>query len=225
MDLNSLNSGTVEKKAWLNPVVGTITSQTSQAGQYLLKDPVSGWPARQGGAAFRYQTGIPIPIYDLTAGVYTDVTTQQVTGNYIPTNQLLVNNTFEIYMAGQFLEENYPLAGALQLYPAFVQPSTIADAMTEINIPFDSVLGAKSFEFRCIFRVIAFTDATITCQVSWTGTAYGTGSSKVNAVTDTSIVPIPTASRGSNEILPLRVYATGAFETFRRYQFYIRQIS
>jgi hypothetical protein len=157
--------------------------------------------------------------------VYTDVTTQQVTGNYIPTSQLQVNNTFEIYMAGQFLEDNYPLAGALQLYPAFVPPSTIADAMTEINIPFDAVLGAKSFEFRCTFRVTAFTDSTITCQVSWTGTAYGTGSSKVNAVTDTSIVPIPTVSRGSNEIMALRVYATGNFETFRRYQYYIRQIS
>lgn len=225
MDLKSLNSGTVESKGWLTPVVGTITSQTSQAGQYLLKDPVSGWPARQCGAAFSYQTGIPIPIYALTAGTYTDVTTQQVTGNYIPSNQLQVNNTFEIYMAGTFLEENYPLAGALQLYPAFVPPSTIADAMTEINIPFDSVLGAKSFEFRCTFRVIAFTDATITCQISWTGTAYGTASSKVNAVTDTSIVPIPTLSRATNDILALRVYATGDFETFRRYQFYIRQIS
>lgn len=225
MDLSCLNSGTVESKQWMNPVVGTITSETSYAGQYLLKDPVSGWPARQGGATYAYQSGIPIPIYELTAGTYTDVTTQQVTGNYIPTSQLQVNNTFEIYMAGQFLEDNYPLAGALQLYPAFVPPSTIADAITEINIPFDSVLGAKSFEFRCIFRVIAFTDATITCQVSYQGTAYGTGSSKVNAVTDTSIVPIPTASRGSNNIMALRVYATGAFETFRRYQYYIRQIS
>jgi hypothetical protein len=225
MDLRSLNGGTVEEKEWLNPVVGTLTSQTSYAGQYLLKDPVSGFPVRQCGAAFAYQSGIPIPIYDLTSGTYTDVTTQQVTGNYIPTSQLQVNNTFEIYMAGTFLEENYPLAGALQLYPAFVPPSTIADAMTEINIPFDSVLGAKSFEFRCIFRVIAFTDSTITCQVSYQGTAYGTASSKVNAVTDTSIVPIPTASRESNTIFPLRVYATGAFETFRRYQYYIRQIS
>ena len=230
MDTSALNGGTVVSKQWLNPVVGTITSgtsssETSYAGQYILRDPVSGWPARQCGASFAYQTGIPIPIYELNSGVYTDVTTQQVTGNYIPTSQLQVNNTFEIYMAGQFLEDNYPLAGALQLYPAFVLPSTIADAMTEINIPFDAVLGAKSFEFRCTFRVTAFTDSTITCQVSWTGTAYGTGSSKVNAVTDTSIVPIPTVSRGSNEIMALRVYATGNFETFRRYQYYIRQIS
>lgn len=225
MDLSSLNGGTVEDKGWLNPVVGTITSQTSFSGQYLLKDPESGWPARQCGASFAYQTGIPIPIYELNSGTYTDVTTQQVTGNYIPTSQLQVNNTFEIYMAGQFLEDNYPLAGALQLYPAFVPVTAIEDAMTEINIPFDSVLGAKSFEFRCTFRVTAFTDSTITCQVSWTGTAYGTGSSKVNAVTDTSIVPIPTVSRGSNQIMALRVYATGAFETFRRYQYYIRQIS
>jgi len=224
MDLNSLNSGPVEKKGWLNPVVGTITSETSQAGQYILKDP-TGWPARQCGATFAYQTGIPIPIYELTAGTYTDVTTSQVTGNYIPISQLQVNNTFEIYMAGMFLEDNYPLAGALQLYPAFVPVSAIEDAMTEVRIPFESVLGAKSFEFRLRFRVTAFTDTTITCQVSYQSMAAGATEAKVNVVTDTSIVPMPTPSRGTNNIFPLRVYATGAFETFRRYQYSIRQVS
>jgi len=225
MDLNSLNGGTVASKGWLNPVVGTITSETSYSGQYLLKDPVSGWPARQCGGTFAYQTGIPIPIYELTAGTYTDVTTSQVTGNYIPTSQLDVNNTFEIYMAGVFLEDNYPLAGTLTLYPAFVPVSAIEDAMTEVRIPFESVLGAKSFEFRLRFRVTAVTDTTITCQVSYQSMAAGATEAKVNVVTDTSIVPMPTPSRESNNIFPLRVYATGAFETFRRYQYSIRQVS
>lgn len=225
MDLRSLNGGTVEDKKWLNPIVGTITSQTSQAGQYLLKDPVSGFPARQCGASFSYQTGIPIPIYTLTSGVYTDVTTQQVTGNYIPTSQLQVNNTFEIYMAGTFLEAASPSAGALQFYPAFVPISVGTQAITELLIPYDAVAATKSFEFRCRFRVIAFTDATITCQVSYSAAAETGGDSKFRVLTDPSIVPIPTASRGTNDIMALRVYATGNYSALTRYQFSIRQVS
>jgi hypothetical protein len=225
MDLRSLNGGTVEEKDWLNPVVGTITASAVEAGQLLLKDPVSTLSTRVGGGAYAYQSGTLNPIYTLGAA-YSDVSTANVTGGIIPTSQLQIGNTFEIYMSGQFLESPTS-AGALQFYPSF-SPNIVtlgSNFLIELLIPFDSVGSSKAFEFRCVFRVIAFTDDTIQCQVSYNAAAGGATASKVTIYSDPTPNTVFTSSRETNDVLVLKVFSYAATTiNLTRTQYYVRQI-
>ena len=223
MDLSCLNSGTVESKQWLNPVVGSLTADSVQAASFSAVGP-TGVAMPAGGLITAHQSEFGSPIYTLVSGTYTDVTTASVTNGLIPTSKLVVGSTYEVYMAGRFTETPQS-AGALVFYPSFSATlATTANAMDEILIPFESLAGQKPFELRFTFRVIAFTDTTIQCQTVYTGITFGAQNSNPRVFVDSTPNTIPTASRTTNQSLLFKIFSTATDMNLTRTQYYVRQI-
>jgi len=224
MDLKSLNSGTVESKGWLTPVVGTLTANAVVSKGFALRDPVSLQEVRVGGAAYASQDGFASPIYNLPAASYIDVSTASAEGGFIPPYQLQVGSTLEIYMAGRFTRT--PTAsGALTFYPTFVDTSPSLNCLTEIIAIYDNVAGPLPFEFRCTFRVIAITDTTIQCRVSYNCVTGSSAASVVYINTDSTPNVVQTPSRAANAVFPFKIFAGGATDlSLTRDQYYVRQI-
>ena len=224
MDLNSINSGSVRSKSWLAPVVGSLTADSVSSSTFSTVDPITNISNPVGGMVSASQTGFASPIYTLTTGVYTDVTTASATSGAIAPSKLVVGSTYEVYMAGRFLETPQD-SGALSFYPSFSYVlGTITNAMTEILIPYDSVAIQKSFELRFTFRVIAFTDTTIQCQTVYTGLTSAPSDARTRVEVDPTPSVIPTMSRSAEDVLYFNIFSTANNMSLTRTQYYVRQI-
>ena len=224
MDLKSLNSGSVGSKGWLTPVVGALTADNVGSSTFSTVDPVTNLINPVGGMVSASQTGFASPIYTLVSGTYTDVTTASATSGAIAPSKLVVGSTYEVYMAGRFTETPQS-AGALVFYPSFSYIlGTTANAMEEILIPFESLVGQKSFELRFTFRVIAFTDTTIQCQTAYTGITFGAQDSHPRVFVDPTPSTIPTMSRSSEGVLYFNIFSTATDMSLTRTQYYVRQV-
>jgi len=224
MDLSSLNSGAVEDKGWLNPVVGSIT-----AANFVTADPASGISKPVTSITYASQNTVTSPVYNIgtSAYQYIDMTTFGVVGSLIPISKLVVGSTFEVYMSGSFTDDPQG-TGALAFYPTFGSGDpTGGQYAVEILIPYDSIAGAKLFEFRCTLRVISFTDTTLTCQASYTASSSAGSSARFFVGRDSSPNAVTTFSRTVEDSFQLIVWAVGQQfgQVVTRDQYYVRQIA
>lgn len=223
MDLNSLNSGTVGTKGWLNPVVGTLS-----AANFVTGDHASGISKPITSITYASQNTVTSPAYNIgsSAYQYIDMTTFGVIGSLVPTSKLVVGSTFEIYMSGRFTD-NPQGPGSLAFYPTFGSGDpTGGQTAVEILIPYDSNVGSKFFEFRCTLRVISFTDTTLTCQASYTSSSSAGTSSRSYIGGDATPNAVTTFSRTAEDSFQLIVWAQGQQfgQVVTRDQYYVRQI-
>jgi len=224
MDLNSLNSGTVGSKGWLNPVVGSIT-----AANLVTADARSGISKPVTSITYASQNTLTSPVYNIgsSAYQYIDMTTFGVVGSLIPISKLVVGSTFEIYMSGSFTD-NPQGTGTLAFYPTFGSGDpTGGQYAVEILVPYDSNVGAKVFEFRCTLRVVSFTDTTITCQASYFSSSSAATSARSYIGRDATPNVVTTFSRTVEDSFQLIVWAQGQQfgQVVTRDQYYVRQIA
>ena len=224
MDLNSINSGNVASKGWLNPVVGTLS-----AANLVTADPKSGISKPVTSITYASQNTLTSPVYNIgtSAYQYIDMTTFGVVGSLVPISKLVVGSTFEIYMSGRFTDDPQG-AGSLAFYPTFGSGDpTGGQYAVEILIPYDSNVGSKFFEFRCTLRVISFTDTTLTCQASYTSSSSAGTSSRSYIGGDSSPNTVTTLSRTAEDSFQLIVWAQGQQfgQVVTRDQYYVRQIA
>ena len=226
MDLNSLNSGTTDSKGWLNPVVGTITADTSIAQNIYRKSP-TGLISRVGGTVYNASIGATSPTFTIGSG-FTDVSILGTIAPVIPTSSLQIGNAFEVYMAGYFTDAT-PAAGSITFYPSFMSDTPLGNNyMSQVLVLFEDVGGTNdSFEWRLTFRVVAFTDTTTTFQTSYTSSSGGSTAPRSRTMTDVGPTPTITLSRDANQLFQFRVWSGGTAGgpyTLTRTQYYFRQL-
>lgn len=229
MDASSLNGGTVLSKAWLNPVVGSLKANTATAANFVTEDPASGISKPVTSIVYASQNTLTSPVYNTggSAYQYVDMTTFGVIGSLVPISKLVVGSTFEVYMSGSFTD-NPQGTGALSFYPTFGSGDpTGGQYAVEILIPYDSIASAKFFEFRCILRVVSFTDTTITCKASYTSSSSAATSARSFVGGDATANTVTTFSRTVEDSFQLIVWVQGQVfgQVVTRDQYYVRQIA
>lgn len=134
-------------------------------------------------------------------------------------------------MSGQFSAQPNT-SGSLAFYPVFNSSTLPFDAgrsafMNEFLIPFPASSGnARPFELKITFRVIAFTDTTVTCESVHTGITQGAETAVIRVERGYDPQPVTTLSRSSS-FIPFFVWAKANVVggvAFTRTISYLRQI-
>lgn len=237
MNVSSLNSGTVDEKSWLNPVVGALKAKSVGAASYQITDEDAQDTVQLSGGIYRRAAGTS-PVYSLTdspapfgAGMV-DLISSQTNEGGIPLNALVGGCSYELYFAGRFTDATPANVGAVYAYPTFTstQPTDYPQTMTEIIIDSASTGSVQSFEVRLIFRILAYTDTSIIYESTWTSMCdRATIPSEFRVRTNTLEGTVSTPSRAASvdKRLPFTLWArsVGGPISLGRTQLYLRRIS
>lgn len=237
MDLRALNSGTVETKQWLHPVVGDLKAKSVGAASYQITDEDSNDTVQLGGGIYRRASGAS-PVYSLTdtvapfgAGMVDLITSNTVEGG-IPLTALVGGCSYELYIAGRFTDATPGNIGAVYAYPSFttVQPTDFPQTMCEIIIDSASTAAVQSFEVRVTFRIIAYTDTSLIYELTWNSAMNRAAiPSEFRLITNQLEGTVSTPSRAASvdKRLPFTLWArsVGGPISLGRTQLYLRRIS
>jgi hypothetical protein len=237
MNVSSLNSGTVDDKLWLNPVVGDLKAKSVGAASFQVTDEESQDTVQLSGGIYRRAAGSSpaFAIISVTppfgAGMV-DIATLNTNEGGIPISALVPGCSYELYVSGKFVDSSPGTGGAIYTYPCFkeTQPTDYPDAFCEIILDSGAVPDVQGFEFRVTFRVVSYTDTTITLEATWTTACNkATIPSIVRQQTNTLLQTSNTPSRAASvtKRLPFTVwtYAVNGPFAFTRTQLYLRRIS
>lgn len=237
MDLNSLNSGPISEKGWLNPICNAIKAKSVGAASYQITDEESQDTVQLSGGIYRRAAGAS-PVYSLTdspapfgAGMV-DLISSNTTEGGIPLNALVGGCSYELYFAGRFTDATPANIGAVYAYPSFttVQPTDFPQTMTEIIIDSAPAAGVQSFEVRVIFRILAYSDTSIIYEMTWTSACDRAAiPSEFRIKTNPLEGTVSTPSRAAqvDKRLPFTLWArsVGGPISLARTQLYLRRIS
>jgi hypothetical protein len=237
MDLNSLNSGPISEKGWLNPICNAIKAKSVGAASYQITDEESQDTVQLSGGIYRRAAGAS-PVYSLTdspapfgAGMV-DLITSNTTEGGIPLNALVGGCSYELYFAGRFTDATPANIGAVYAYPSFttVQPTDFPQTMCEIIIDSAPAAGVQSFEVRVIFRILAYSDTSIIYELTWNSAMNRAAiPSEFRMITNPLEGTVSTPSRAAqvDKRLPFTLWArsVGGPISLARTQLYLRRIS
>ena len=237
MDLNSLNSGPISEKGWLNPICNAVTAKSVGAASYQITDEESNDTVQLGGGIYRRAAGTS-PVFGLTdtpapfgAGMVELITSNTTEGG-IPINALLPGCSFELYLAGRFGDATPATTGAIYAYPAFttLQPTDFPQTMCEIIVDSAPVAGIQSFDVRVTFRILSYTDTSIIYELTWKSSMDRNAiPSEFRMKTNTLEGTVSTPSRlaSVDRRLPFTLWArsVGGPIALSRTQLYLRRIS
>jgi len=239
MDVSSLNSGTVDTKQWLNPVVGDLKAKTASASSFQVTDEDSQDTVQLSGGIYRRAASLspaftvnPITPPGFGPGMVEIANTNVAEGD-IPINALVPGCSYELYFSGKALDATTATSGTIIFYPCFktTQPTDYPDCMTEIPTDYGANAFEQGFEVRLIFRVVSTTDATMRLECSWTATMNlaGVGVAQVRQFTNTGSSSMNTPSRAASvtKRFPFTIWAKseGGPYTLTRTQLYLRRLS
>jgi hypothetical protein len=237
MNVSSLNSGTVDEKTWLNPIVGALKAKSVAAESYQITDADSNDTVQLGGGIYRRAAGAS-PVYSLTdspapfgAGMV-DLITSNANEGGIPISALVGGCSYELYIAGRFTDGTPANIGAVYAYPSFttVQPTDFPQTMCEIIIDSAPTASVQSFEVRVTFRILAYTDTSIIYELTWNSAMNRAAiPSEFRLMTNTLEGTVSTPSRAAqvDKRLPFTLWArsVGGPISLGRTQLYLRRIS
>lgn len=241
MDLRSLNSGSVETKQWLNPVVGDLKAKSVSASSYQVTDEDSNDTVQLSGGIYRRAAGSspsfivnPITPPGFGPGMV-EIANSQTNEGDIPINALVPGCSYELYFSGKVVDASVATSGLIIFYPCFqaTQPTDYPECMTEIATDFAATGDPQGFETRLIFRVVATTDTTMQLECSFT-TSWNSGTAdpaqaQFRQFTNTGSLPMTTPSRAASvtKRFPFTIWAKsqGGPYTLTRTQLYLRRLS
>jgi hypothetical protein len=238
MDVSSLNSGTVDTKLWLNPVVGDLKAKTVGSASFQITDAASNDTVQLSGGIYRRAASVS-PVFSVIAVTppfgagMVDVGSLNTSEGEIPISALAAGCSYELYFSGKVLDASPGTAGNINFYPCFknTQPTDYPDIITELVVNFAANAFEQGFEARMIFRIISTTDTTIQLECSSTTVSNqaAAGPSEVRHFTNTNVLTPSTPSRiaSINGRLPFKIWATSGLGTytFTRTQLYLRRLS
>ena len=233
-----MNSGTVESKGWLNPVCNALSANKVSAASFEITDAASNDTVQLSGGIYRRAAGssptftVPAVTPPFGAGMV-EVATSQANEGEIPISALTAGCSFELYMAGRFVDQSPGAGGTIVFYPCFqaTQPTDYPQAMCEFPVDGGAVSDIQGFEIRMIFRIISTTDTSFQFECSWTTmmNLAAAAPSQVRQFTNTVTGSITTPSRSASTTgrFPFTIWARGESGPFTltRTQLYLRRIS
>lgn len=241
MDVSSLNSGTVDTKKWLNPVVGDLKANTVGASSFQVTDEESNDTVQLSGGIYRRAAGSspsfivnPITPPGFGPGMI-EIANSQTNEGDIPINALVPGCSYELYFSGRAVDASIATSGLIIFYPCFktTQPTDYPDCMSEIAVDFAATADPQGFETRLIFRVVATTDTTVQLDCSWTST-WNSGladpaqtQSRHFTGSGTSAMNTPSRAASVTKRFPFTIWAKsqGGPYTLTRTQLYLRRLS
>lgn len=237
MDLNSINSGTVASKGWLNPVCNSVTAKSVGAASYQITDEESQDTVQLSGGIYRRAAGTS-PVYSLTdspapfgAGMVDLISSNAVEGG-IPLAALVGGCSYELYFAGRFTDATPANVGAFYAYPSFTstQPTDFPQTMCEIIVDSGSTGDFQSFEVRVIFRILAYSDTSIIYELTWNSASDKAAIPSIFRLKTNNLegtVSTPSRAASVDKRLPFTLWArsVGGPLSLARTQLYLRRIS
>lgn len=226
MDLNSLNSGTVESKGWLNPVCGTIRANVVMAEESKTRDEQTGtvFPNTSTMYVF-YQTGpslntVDVPRQLITAGR---------SSTSVPAQAFVAGALFEFFVAGWFQDTTPGNTSSVAIGLTFRNSTddwaladSFCDAILSSNQSTDTL---QMFNVRSTFFLTASGPTSITGSFSTESSINGTSNAQV--VNSSASNPVNTPNRVTQLTFSpcLVVYAAGGPVTLRIYNWFLRRIA
>jgi hypothetical protein len=237
MDVSSLNSGTVDTKNWLNPVVGALKAKSVGAASFQVTDEVSQDTVQLSGGIYRRASGASptysiIPITPPFGAGMVDIASSNTNEGGIPISALVPGCSYELYFSARYTDLSPSTGGAIYTYPCFkeTQPTDYPDAFCEIIIDSANTSDVQGCEVRVVFRVVSTTDTTITLEATWTtlcnkATIPSISRENTNVLLQTSNTPSRAASTTGRLPFTVWTYAVNGPFAFTRTQLYLRRIS
>ncbi len=226
MDVSTLNSGTVESKQWLNPVVGTIRANLVMAEESKTRDEETGTVFPNTATNYVYYTAAPslntvdVPRQLITAGR---------SSTSVPASAFVPLAQFEFFVAGWFQDTTPGTTSSVVIGLTFrtstddwALADTFCDATLSSNQATDTL---QMFRVRSTFIITGSDSTSISGSFSTESSINGTSNAVV--VNSSATNPVRTPNRVTQPLFSpsLVVYSAGGPVTLRIYNWYLRRIA
>jgi hypothetical protein len=226
MDLRSLNSGTVESKQWLNPVVGTVRANLVMAEESKTRDEETGTVFPNTATSYVYFTAGPT---NNSVDVPRQLITTGRSSTSVPASAFVPLAQFEFFVAGWFQDTTPANTSSVAIGLTFRNSTTdwaladsFCDAILSSNQSTDTL---QMFHVRSTFIITGSDSTSISGSFSTVSSINGTSNAVV--VNSSATSPVNTPNRTTQPLFSpcLVVYSAGGPVTLRIYNWYLRRIA
>jgi hypothetical protein len=225
MDVSTLNSGTVDTKTWLNPVVGQLQAKTTSAEWFTTTDSATQTFFPNASIAYVYYNSIP-------ATIVSDIPPQFFTlgrsKTLLPSSAFSLGALFEFFVAGSFQDQSpgspsyvtislaFKTSGAVTLSDLFCTAQITSGQSTDTN---------QMFHARSTFVVTAAGVSSMAISASTVSSVNGTANA--NVINNSEVFTINTPPRALNTTWPISpvIQSVAGPTNFTMYNWYLRRIA
>jgi hypothetical protein len=226
MDVSSLNSGTVETKKWLNPVVGTVRANLVMAEESKTRDEETGTVFPNTSTMYVWYTLAPslntvdVPRQLITAGR---------SSTSVPAQAFVAGSVFEFFVAGWFQDTTPGNTSSVAIGLTFRNSTadwaladSCCDAILSSNQSTDTL---QMFHVRSTFILNESGPTSVGGSFSTVSSINGTQNAQVTNNSTTGSVNTPSRVTQNTFSPCLVVYSAGGPVTLRIYNWFLRRIA
>lgn len=224
MDLNSLNSGPISEKGWLNPICNAVKAKTVESEESVTRSSETGLAYPNTATTYVWYTPSPLTNTISIPGIFLTAGRSQ---SSVPASAFVAGTMFEYFYAGKFVDTTPADTSFLQLALTFTEgaiPTTAGELFCDANITSGQATNTEQmFQVRGNFHITASGPTSITIEQTMLMLCNGTAN--VNGVNSSETKVVTTPSRVLNSSFSPRPFAlsAGGPVTLTTYNWYLRR--
>ena len=224
MDLNSLNSGPISEKGWLNPIVSTLKAGVVESEESVTRSSENGIAYPNTSTTYVWYTPSPLTVSVSVPGIFLTAGRSQ---SSVPASAFVAGTMFEYFYAGKFVDTAPADESFLNLSLTFTEgaiPTTAGELFCNTIVTSrQSTDTEQMFQVRGNFHITASGPTSITIEQTMLMMCNGTTNAQVTNGSETKVVTTP--SRVFSPSFSPRPFAlaSGGPVNLTTYNWYLRR--
>lgn len=224
MDLNSLNSGPISEKGWLNPICNAVKAKTVESEESVTRSSETGLAYPNTSTTYVWFTPSPLTVSVSIPGIFL---TGGRSASSVPASAFVAGAMFEYFYAGKFVDTTPATSSFLNLSLTFNEvaiPTTIGETFCDTIVTSGQATDTEQmFQVRGTFHITASGPTSITVEQTMLSLCNGTAN--VNGINSSETKVVTTPSRVFSPSFSPRPFAlsSGGPITLTTYNWYLRR--